>query len=252
MSLASSSTVPLRWLSACAVATSSVPSIAGDLCARTVGAASCSYRTYGSQASGEEQPAGSGRSFRRRPTRYGSKLALRDPERFQRMRTILGYPGPEDADSPNASSTSASTSSSAPSPKQQQQQQQPVGYVTISLLQTMKHLFQYREVSDVPQDGRPDSVEARRAAARQADNNYMLEGMAAYKVTSLNRQLAPLLDRTEAFLRSAEAEAGAAGAGPGAAGAGPGPAAAGAKEAAAGRGCAGAGAAAAGGRKASA
>ena len=198
-------------------------------------------------APGEEQPAGSGRSFRRRPSRYGSKLALRDPERFQRMRTILGYPGPEDADASTASSTaSRSPSSSSPTPSKQQQQQPPVDYVTISLLQTMKHLFQYREVPDAPQDGRPDAVEARRAAARQADNNYMLEGMAAYKVTSLNRQLAPLLERTEAFLRSAEAEAA-----PAAAGAGAGAGAGSAGRGGAGAGV-GAGVAAAGGRKASA
>ncbi|KAG2452281.1 hypothetical protein HYH02_003305 [Chlamydomonas schloesseri] len=229
MSLLPSSTLPMRLLSACAVSASSV---AGELCTRTAGTVSCSYRTYGSQASGEEKSTGSGRTFRRRPTRYGSKLALRDPERFQRMRTILGYPGPEDAE---AAASPASTS--AASSKQQQQQHhhhKPVGYVTISLLQTMKHLFQYREVpQDVPQDGRPESVEARRAAARQADNNYMLEGMAAYKVTSLNRQLAPLLDRTEAFLRAAEAEAEVEAGAAARAGAGA------AKEAAAGRGGAG-------------
>ncbi len=83
-----------------------------------------------------------------RPARHGSKLALRDPERFQRMRAILGYPTEEE-------------------PVKSKR-------VTISTLQTMKYLM--------------------------VDNREVLDGLASYKVTSLNRELLPLLQKTRAAL----------------------------------------------------
>ncbi|GLC35432.1 hypothetical protein PLESTM_000323800 [Pleodorina starrii] len=98
----------------------------------------------------DERAAGTRRVFRR-PMRYGSKLAMRDPERFRRMKAILGYP--DDASAGK------------------------VDRVTISTLQTMKYLMSGSE------------------------NLGMLQGMAAYKVTSLNREVLPLLERTEALIR---------------------------------------------------
>ncbi|GLI60615.1 hypothetical protein VaNZ11_002765, partial [Volvox africanus] len=90
------------------------------LSARTLGSAlsqggfavagkpSWSTRSYATQ--GEETQ----RAFRR-PMRYGSKLSVRDPGRFQRMKAILGYP---DDTSPGK-----------------------VARVMISMLQTMKYLM---------------------------------------------------------------------------------------------------------------
>ncbi|GLI61870.1 hypothetical protein VaNZ11_004380 [Volvox africanus] len=109
---------------------------------------SWSTRSYATQ--GEEGISETRRVFRR-PMRYGSKLAIRDPGRFQRMKAILGYP---DDTSPGK-----------------------VDRVTISTLQTMKYLMSGSE------------------------NLGLLQGMASYKVTTLNRELLPLLDRTEALLR---------------------------------------------------
>ncbi|GLC49335.1 hypothetical protein PLESTB_000208000 [Pleodorina starrii] len=110
---------------------------------------SCSSRSYATQGE-DERAAGTRRVFRR-PMRYGSKLAMRDPERFRRMKAILGYP--DDASAGK------------------------VDRVTISTLQTMKYLMSGSE------------------------NLGMLQGMAAYKVTSLNREVLPLLERTEALIR---------------------------------------------------
>ncbi|GIL71979.1 hypothetical protein Vretifemale_2382 [Volvox reticuliferus] len=52
-----------------------------------------------------------------------------------------------------------------------------VHHVTISTLQTMKYLMSGSE------------------------NMGLLQGMASYKITTLNRELLPMLDRTEALLR---------------------------------------------------
>ncbi|EFJ50241.1 hypothetical protein VOLCADRAFT_89160 [Volvox carteri f. nagariensis] len=109
---------------------------------------SSSSRSYCSQ--GEQRSVGARRAFRR-PMRYGSKLAIRNPELFRRMKAVLGYPDD------NAVAK--------------------VDRVTISTLQTMKYLMPGGE------------------------NLGMLQGMASYKVTTLNRELIPLLDRTEALLK---------------------------------------------------
>ncbi|GIL64581.1 hypothetical protein Vafri_18474 [Volvox africanus] len=111
------------------------------------GQPSWSIRSYATQG---ERMSETRRAFRR-PMRYGSKLAIRDPGRFQRMKAILGYP---DDTSPGK-----------------------VDRVTISTLQTMKYLMSGSE------------------------NLGLLQGMASYKITTLNRELLPLLDRTEALLR---------------------------------------------------
>ncbi|KAG2497199.1 hypothetical protein HYH03_004788 [Edaphochlamys debaryana] len=96
--------------------------------------------------------------------RYGSKLAMRDPERFRRMQAILGYP--DEASAPR------------------------VDRVTINLLQTFKYCS-------------PDSD--------------LLEDIAAYKVTSLNRELVPELDSVERLLKGLRAGGAGSGEGSGAA-----------------------------------
>ena len=101
------------------------------------------------------------------------------------MRAILGYPSEEGASRPES--------------------------VTISLLQTMRYLFPYQsmeaERATVPGD---DRVEQDRVAKQQEDNNHMLEGLAAYQVTSLNRQLLPLIDAAEPLLSSKAVQLGKA------------------------------------------
>ncbi|PNH09289.1 hypothetical protein TSOC_004110 [Tetrabaena socialis] len=113
--------------------------------------ASCSFREY---ATKEKDPAASAGRYRHRPTRHGSKLAMRDPERFARMRAVLGYP--DDVSAPKVKS------------------------VTISLLQTIKYLM--------PED-------------------KDLTGLVSYKVTSLNRELMPMLGRVTSGLQKPAAGA---------------------------------------------
>jgi hypothetical protein len=93
------------------------------------------------------------------------------------MRALLGYPSDESVQRPE--------------------------YVTINLLQTMRYLFPYQSAEAargaVLGD---DRSEEDRVAKQQEDNNHMLEGLAAYQVTSLNRELLPLIDAAEDLLQS--------------------------------------------------